>query len=530
MGYFNIKFSIICRLFLVGVEYYNCLNFDLTPSQLYFWHFTYYTCATPTAVPLDCYNFHSEMKRGASTSIDALDALDTLSRQPSNELPFQTQRKKGRKGRGNIQPPTELTTDMDDVADIHSEPLSCVICNETGCSTTTISCECCDQSYHLSCYGVEEVDHKVVSNLISVIGWTCKLCRDDTNNELKQLKKELLTLTNRLDQITQPSSQTSSAIAPHQQVSPVQGAQPLTNTQPNAPTEQLDYASVVTLVRKSVKDVNMRQRNVIVSGLLERDGGDDAGLFCRLCEVELGIKPLIQRDGTRRLGKNIGVGPRKLLVRLSSETTALELIQLSRKLRNSKDPNVASKIFINPDLTKDEAKQAFQRRESRRQSRSVVTEQNNGGIQLSANQGSIAARSSRKAPSSSSSSNTASGVNSSCSLVNVNNVTAPGDNLTLQAGLPLNSIPIIATTMLAAPLLNCNADIFSPSTSYSIPNPIHIDTPSASVVQAGNSVAKAGNGGQSTGGMVQSVQSINVQSAACSVQAAGSSSLGLQSV
>ena len=82
---------------------------------------------------------------------------------------------------------------------------------------------------------------------------------------------------------------------------------------------------------------------------------------------ELGVKPFILNEGTRRLGRATGVGPRKLLVRLASEAAALELIKSSKKLRNSSDAYIANKIYINPDLTKEEAKQAFERRQARRQ-------------------------------------------------------------------------------------------------------------------------------------------------------------------
>src|ERR1700730_8038480 len=132
----------------------------------------------------------------------------------------------------------------------------------------------------------------------------------------------------------------------------------------------MNYANVVQLVRKSVRDVNHRQRNVVVSGLTELEGVDDAETFTKLCEVGIGQKPMLQREATRRLGKSSGVGPRKLLVRLGSEDAAMELIKAAKRLRNSKDPYTASKVFINPDLTKEEAKQAYERRQHRRQTSS----------------------------------------------------------------------------------------------------------------------------------------------------------------
>ena len=100
---------------------------------------------------------------------------------------------------------------------------------------------------------------------------------------------------------------------------------------------QISYANVVNLVRKSVKEVSQRQKNIIVSGLEEVDGVDDGELFGHLCVEELGIKPLIQPSGTRRLGKAVGAGPRKLLVKLVSDSTAAELRGSAKRLRNSKN-------------------------------------------------------------------------------------------------------------------------------------------------------------------------------------------------
>ena len=55
-------------------------------------------------------------------------------------------------------------------------------------------------------------------------------------------------------------------------------------------------------------------------------------LFSNLCENELGLKPALQSNGTRRLGKAVGTGPRKLLVKLASEASALEFIKSARDL------------------------------------------------------------------------------------------------------------------------------------------------------------------------------------------------------
>src|SRR5579872_1617429 len=123
-----------------------------------------------------------------------------------------------------------------------------------------------------------------------------------------------------------------------------------TTTQASTP---LNFANVVQLVRKSVIEVNQRKRYVVVTGLKESEAVDDVKLFSNLCENELGLKSALQSNGTRRLGKAVGTGPRKLLVKLASEDSALELIKSAKRLTNSSDAYIASKLFINPDLTKE---------------------------------------------------------------------------------------------------------------------------------------------------------------------------------
>ena len=62
----------------------------------------------------------------------------------------------------------------------------------------------------------------------------------------------------------------------------------------------------------------------------------------------------------------MGDKPRKLLVRLESEAIAAELLLKSRNLRYSHDSYVSENIYFNADISKDEAKEAYQRRQERR--------------------------------------------------------------------------------------------------------------------------------------------------------------------
>ena len=82
-----------------------------------------------------------------------------------------------------------------------------------------------------------------------------------------------------------------------------------------------------------------RKKNVVVTGLPEVDMGTtgtssdeskrlDEVAFTTFCEENLGltVKPAVSKLGCRRLGKATGTKPRRLLVHLSSEQNAQDLL------------------------------------------------------------------------------------------------------------------------------------------------------------------------------------------------------------
>jgi len=71
---------------------------------------------------------------------------------------------------------------------------------------------------------------------------------------------------------------------------------------------------------------------------------------------------------TRRLGRP-GSAPRRLLVSLSSEQEVGAILRQSKLLRKSSDACTARNVFINPDLSPDDAKRAFEVRKARREAK-----------------------------------------------------------------------------------------------------------------------------------------------------------------
>lgn len=89
--------------------------------------------------------------------------------------------------------------------------------------------------------------------------------------------------------------------------------------------------------------------------------------FSTFCEENLSIKPSVV--SCRRLGKSgNNRAPRRLLVKLRSAEVASELRRSSRSLRNSIYEVVRS-VYINPDLTREQAQLAYEQRQKRRAAR-----------------------------------------------------------------------------------------------------------------------------------------------------------------
>ena len=124
------------------------------------------------------------------------------------------------------------------------------------------------------------------------------------------------------------------------------------------------------MTKKITKQVHYdlsRRRNVVVSGLLEgADASSDKTAFVELCSTQLKLAPRI--TFTKRLGVNTtSRGPRKLLIGLSCEEEAINLVRASKNLRKSADRKISSTVFINKHLSPEEAKKEFDKRQSKRQ-------------------------------------------------------------------------------------------------------------------------------------------------------------------
>jgi len=257
----------------------------------------------------------------------------------------------------------------------------CLEATDSQCLT----CDICRDSIHGICTGLQAEVYDIFLKISSDVGWVCADCRatcrsklhtlqssvSRTNEELSTLRTLIADLKSELDSVkASPSNVTVCDL------NVIQSEPKVTVHQPPVP-ETNDVSLNKIEISKVLHDINRRKSNVVLSGLPEPPGNDsekraaDLNSFSHLCEEHLDIKPSISRLGCKRLGKPTDFvnKPRKLLVYLSSDTAATELLKSAKLLRRSDDPFVAAHVFINPDLSPADSKIAFEKRERTRRMR-----------------------------------------------------------------------------------------------------------------------------------------------------------------
>lgn len=297
-----------------------------------------------------------------SLSLDN-DELEDSVKGSSNSFQLKKRGRKGKVNKPNLSQKSQ-SSGKEVYSHNNSSPMdsneTCLFCKSSCDNTSAIQCDICEQYYHLVCCGVTESDVDIVLPIVKLLGWCCKACKSDTRKEIIKLKSEMIELKTSLSQVKIPVNN-------NQAIIPISNDVDLSsNIYTDKPTSQVSYAEVVKIVNKTVSETTQRKRNVVVSGLQERSGWDDGDLFSTLCQEHLNTKPRQIHNGTRRLGHSSGDKPRRLLVRLESEAAAAELLNSARNLRFSSDNYISRNIFINLDLTKEQSRLAYERREQKR--------------------------------------------------------------------------------------------------------------------------------------------------------------------
>ena len=121
---------------------------------------------------------------------------------------------------------------------------------------------------------------------------------------------------------------------------------------------------VSTAVAEERRERSRRAKSVIITGLPSSSDVDVRTVVRQLCSTELGVE--LSVTYVRRLGVDTQ-RTRPLLVGLQSEQDATHLLERAKELRRSSDETVHRSVYINPNLSPEESRLAYEARCRRRE-------------------------------------------------------------------------------------------------------------------------------------------------------------------
>lgn len=259
-------------------------------------------------------------------------------------------------------------------ATIDNKCESCVYCNNECDDKDALQCRCCLHYHHLICCGLKLVDFPMALEIGHLLGWMCEACRIESTESIRLLRCELNELRNTLESINIKTNNSSTLVAANEASysGVVLGTASNQATATTTAERTVRYSEVVKVVSKTITDASRRKRNVIFSGIPEPMTSQydhqqtDKQSVSDLCDTINCLNICDKIRSVKRIGKAFGSKPRRLLIVLISESVAEDLIIRARLFRNSADSYVRSNIFINRDLTPEEAREAYERRQARR--------------------------------------------------------------------------------------------------------------------------------------------------------------------
>ena len=234
-------------------------------------------------------------------------------------------------------------------------------CSAGNCSVASdLKCDVCSHMFHGCCLGFSSVVIEKLISIVDVTGWVCQPCRERARYvpATQPPHNEALAfdyIRNTLGDIQSELSTIKSSVLAKKPVVSWPSLEKSTKTH------------IVAAVHADFENSQRRKSNVIVHGLHSSDDVDDIELFLSLCEDYLHVKPCVVREKCRRLGKQMPGKIQPLLIALTNESAASDLLHNAKRLRRCGDQYTQKHVFINPDLTPAQARLAYERRERRQE-------------------------------------------------------------------------------------------------------------------------------------------------------------------
>jgi len=223
----------------------------------------------------------------------------------------------------------------------------CQHCNVPANDTDSLLCDICVGTFHAKCAGITDDVFTALAQILTVTGWVCTSCRASSRKAFCQLQSG--------------QTQLAEEVAVEELKTKVATLQATIHNMTSSAPIPRPQSGLATVMREA----NKRKKTVVVSSLQQVPGTDDATIFTNFCENHLALKPYVDLRQVKRVGKSV---PQKLIVPLLSEHSAAEVLCRAKELCRATDPEVC-RVYINPDLSREEAKAAYEKRLARRHAR-----------------------------------------------------------------------------------------------------------------------------------------------------------------
>ena len=252
----------------------------------------------------------------------------------------------------------------------------CPLCDESvESSDSSLKCDICDCLVHHRCTGLDFDVFTKLLDIVQMTGWSCLNCRGESRTALQHissLQTKMVLLTEQMADVLAKVEGLEATLHSCKCSNDTNDSKDAIANVDGIPAN-VKHTDVAAEVHRTLADASRRRKNVVIVGLPESEGSadelanNDHMAFRELCETNFSVVPAISKLGCRRLGNKTqsssnGNKPRKLLVHLESEESAVTLIKEARRLRESDSTYIAENVFLNRDMSPAELKLAYERR------------------------------------------------------------------------------------------------------------------------------------------------------------------------
>lgn len=270
------------------------------------------------------------------------------------------------KGKGKGIKSTKRTNQNSPALSAPDDNVQCAGCDRTCARTASLKCDICCDFFDQQCTLMPNNVFSTIQSIVEYSGWVCPNCRLTCKEKFDKLQVNQSVITDKVATLTIAVEEVCGDVKAIDDKLKQLSHDPAT-PKLSSPNSELSDTAIKSCIVKTVQDISRRDSNVVVTGLPEEQDVLDETVFSTFCEENLSIKPSVV--SCRRLGKSVNNrAPRRLLVKLRSAEVASELRRSSRSLRNSIYEVVRS-VYINPDLTREQAQLAYEHRQKRRAAR-----------------------------------------------------------------------------------------------------------------------------------------------------------------